>query len=457
LAAPDRVDQRDLQGNVLCGYGNCFAHALYAFLHVEEGSAARGFLAELASAVTNAVPWQAKPEQALNVALTWRGLEALGVRGDVLASFPDEFREGMARRAELLGDVDGSAVEHWDEGLRSGRAHLLVSVSAQTIQARDRLRDELRRRVSHQGLSIAHEEEADLLGRPSEQEAVREHFGFADGLSQPTIKDPRAGPHEREGRGTPRRLGLWDDVAPGEFVLGYRDEDGLVATAPPEPLRLNGTFMVVRKLRQDVAAFRSYLDAAAGATGMSEELLAAKLVGRWRSGAPLALAPDRDDPRLTIGGELEERLNDFRYGSDRTGMRCPLGAHIRRANPRDAMGWRGLLSKRHRIIRRGMPYGPAFEEDPNAERGLMFVCYQASISRQFEFVQAGWLNDGDPLGLGAERDPLANPDAGGKMTIQGRRPTFLASLPSFVATRGGDYFFTPGIAALRALGRGELG
>src|SRR5436190_17614447 len=107
--------------------------------------------------------------------------------------------------------------------------------------------------------------------------------------------------------------------------------------------------MVVRKLHQDVRRFRSYVGSVAAASGLSEELIAAKMVGRWPSGAPLALASEEDDPRLTLGGELESRLNDFRYGSDRRGMRCPLGAHIRRANPRDALGWRGLLSKRHRI------------------------------------------------------------------------------------------------------------
>jgi Dyp-type peroxidase family len=243
-------------------------------------------------------------------------------------------------------------------------------------------------------------------------------------------------------------------VSPGEFVLGYPDEDGLVADAPAEPLRTGGTFMVLRKLYQDVGAFRSYLREAAATNGMSEELLAAKLVGRWRSGAPLALAPDRDDPRFA----MKKRLNDFRYSTDPDGMRCPLGAHIRRANPRDALGWRGVLTKRHRIIRRGMPYGPRFEDRPEADRGLMFVCYQASIARQFEFVQSLWLGDGDPFGLGSERDPLLGGDGtGGKVTIQGEPPTFLASLPSFVTTRGGDYFFAPGIRALHALADGELG
>ncbi len=284
---------------------------------------------------------------------------------------------------------------------------------------------------------------------------VREHFGFADGLSQPTIEDPRAGPHDHQGRGTPTRDGAWDDIAPGEFVLGYPDEDGLVATAPPDPLRRSGSFMVVRKIHQDVGRFESYLSSQAAALDMPEELLAAKMVGRWRSGAPLSLSPDRNDPELTVGGSRRAELNDFRYGTDRDERRCPLGAHIRRANPRDALGWHGLLTKRHRIIRRGMPYGPAFDGG-DADRGLMFVCYQASISRQFEFIQSLWLNDGDLFGLGAERDPLANGVPSYKMTIQGERPRFLAPLPSFCRIRGGDYFFAPGIAALRALAAGEL-
>ncbi len=456
------VDQSDLQGNVLCGYGNRFAHALYTFLHVRESGAGRELLADLGEGVTNALPWAEKPEDTLNVALTHRGLQALGVREEVLRSFPAEFRAGMGARAQLLGDTGDSAPGRWDEGLLPGRAHVLVTIAAQTETSRDDRRDWLRRRVAEaaSGLSIVHEQDADLLGRPAEHEAVREHFGFADGLSQPTIKDPRAGPNDRTGRGTPGRLRGWDDVAPGEFVLGYRDEDGQIAAAPPEPLRRNGTFMVVRKLYQDVGAFESYLRGTASRYGMSKELLAAKIVGRWRNGAPLSLAPFRDDATLTIGGKREEELNDFRYGDDREGLKCPVGAHIRRANPRDALGWGGLLSKRHRIIRRGMPYGSRFDDRSgvrDADRGLMFVCYQASIERQFEFIQAHWLADGDAFGLGSEKDLLVAGDDAGKMTVQGRPPSFLASLPSFVTTKGGDYFYMPGIAGLRALATGELG
>jgi Dyp-type peroxidase family len=459
------VEQPDLQGNVLCGYGNAFAHGLYAFIHVGEAAAGRELLAELVGRITDAVPWREngrsfKPRHTVNVALSYRGLVAFGVRDEILRSFPPEFRAGMARRAELLGDTGPSDPRHWEEGLRPGTPHILVTIMAQTAADRRGQRDELRARIEEagEGLSMAYEQNADLLGRPGEKEATREHFGFADGLSQPTIKDERAGPNDLDGRGTPKRLGRWDGVAPGEFVLGYADEQGAVATSPQEPLCRNGSYMVVRKLRQDVAAFNAYLSEAAGRTGLSEELLAAKVVGRWRSGAPLSLASERDNPELTLGGEEADRMNDFRYGSDVEGRACPIGSHIRRANPRDALGWHGKLTKRRRIIRRGMPYGPSFEERPEVQdRGLMFVCYQASISRQFEFIQARWLNDGDAFGLGSEKDPLANQDPGGKLTIQGKSPTFLAALPSFVSTRGGGYFFVPGIRALGALAAGELG
>jgi Dyp-type peroxidase family len=447
------VDQADLQGNILCGYGNSFAHVLYLFLHVEDAGAGRRLLGMLADEVTTAVPWQEKPQQTLNVAVTHGGLRALGVRGGVLEGFPDEFRDGMAARADELGDTNDSAPDEWQEELRPGRLHLLVTMAARTDTARDAAGAGLVQRLEP-GLSIAHEQRAGVLLDVRDDEVVREHFGFADGLSQPTIDDPNAGPHDHEGRGTPVADDAWDDIAPGEFVLGYPDEDGRVATAPEEPLRQSGSFMVVRKLHQDVGGFESYLESAAATLKMPKELLAAKMVGRWRSGAPLELTPDRDDRDLTVGGARAAEMNAFRYGSDADGRRCPLGAHIRRANPRDALGWHGLLTKRHRIIRRGMPYGPAFEGE-DADRGLMFVCYQASLVRQFEFIQSLWLNDGDPFGLGSDRDPLAC-EPGYKMTIQGEPPRFLAPLRSFVRTRGGDYFFAPGIRALRALAANEL-
>ncbi|MGH9225036.1 MAG: Dyp-type peroxidase, partial [Acidimicrobiales bacterium] len=212
---------------------------------------------------------------------------------------------------------------------------------------------------------------------------------------------------------------------------------------------------VLRKLYQDVAAFRSFLAEAASATGLPEETVAAKVVGRWRDGTPLVLSPDRPDPRISGS---KDRVNDFRYGADRDGARCPLGAHIRRTNPRDEFGCDGRLTRRHRIIRRGMPYGPPFStETEHEDRGLMFLCFNADIARQFETIQARWCNDGNVFGLDTERDLLANQPRLGeerpnKMTIHGPSPALLVQPDRpFVVTRGGEYLFAPGIPALRAI------
>ena len=454
------IDQRDLQGNVLAGYGNDFDEALYAFVRVNDPAAGRALVGDLAGRVTNAIPWTSKPTDTLNVALTYDGLRALGVAERYLDTFPEEFRQGMAARAELLGDTAASAPQEWEPGLREGEVHLLITIFAQERAAISRRHAELREQVAAwgSGLTMAPEQRAALL-RDSERDVfAREHFGFADGLAQPSIaarglqRGSKAGPNLRAGQGTPTGRNGWKDVAPGEFVLGYPDEDRQLPDAPAEPLGRNGSFMVVRKLQQHVELFERYLREAAGGDPGLEELLAAKIVGRWRDGTPLSRCPEHPSPELLNDPHRVEWINDFRYASDPQGLRCPLGAHIRRANPRDAFGWEGSLTKRHRIIRRGMPYGDPHHD--GGERGLMFVCYQASIARQFEVVQ-DWLNDGDAFGLADEKDFLvADEDARGRMTIPGGRPMFLSPRPSFVTLRGGGYFFTPGLAALRALAAG---
>jgi Dyp-type peroxidase family len=463
------VDQADLQGNILCGYGNEFCHGLHAFLQVEEAAAGRALIGEwldggrvttAESWATEGTPWYRlsrgqtlKPPDTLNVAVTWEGLRALGVPEALLAEFPAEFKEGMATpaRARFLGDTGTSRPGLWDGGLRPGEHNMLVTLYAREPQALATRRGELLERVAADpGVSLAREEPVGLLGHPKEGEFGREHFGFADGLSQPTIDAPNAGPWNRPGQGTPKRLRGWDHMAPGEFVLGYVDEDGVLPSAPPDPLGRSGSYVVVRKLHQHVHTFTNYLRGQAGGDPEREELLAAKLVGRFRDGRPLS-RPKANTPKL---------LNAFRYRGDRDGLRCPAGAHIRRANPRDALGFQGRLTKRHRIIRRGMPYGPP-PADPavpdRVDRGLMFVCYQASIERQFEMVQGFWLNDGQALGLGSDKDFLVSTEeAEGKLNIpeRERAPTFLTPQPEFVTTKGGGYFFAPGIAALEALRNG---
>ena len=223
----------------------------------------------------------------------------------------------------------------------------------------------------------------------------------------------------------------------------------------PDVLGRDGTYVVYRKLRQDVGAFRRLLKEGSRGFPGGEERLAAKLLGRWRDGTPVELSPDRPDPALAAD---PHRNNDFRYADDGDGLRCPVGAHIRRANPRDTFGFGEKLINRHRIIRRGLPYGdplPGGAEDDGADRGVVFMCLNASIGRQFEFIQAQWFNDGNPFGLGNDQDIiLGNHDGTGKMTIEGRPPHFVYPLPRLVTVCGGEYFFMPGVAALRFLASG---
>jgi Dyp-type peroxidase family len=464
------VEQDDLQGNILAAYGNDFAHALYAFVKIEDPLAGRRWLGDLVGDVRSAERWSPKPHQTLNIAFTADGLQALAVPERVLDTFPEEFREGMgtAERARRLGDTGAGAPEKWETGLRPGHFNVLVTISAQRADVLEQRRKALLAHISTigSGLALAYEQPASLITDSPHGLIAREHFGFADGLAQPSIGakglDPRskAGPNRRDGQGTPVKRNRWKPVAPGEFVLGYRDENGVLPAAPVDPLGRNGSFMVVRKLEQHVASFTRFLRKAANGDPELEELLAAKIVGRWRDGTPLMQSPRRPPrPRKKDDQESIDHINNFRYASDPIGRTCPLGAHIRRANPRDAFSpWEGLLTKRHRIIRRGMPYGPV-PADPAVEdhekRGLMFVCYQASIARQFEVIQEHWCNDGDAFGLGGEKDfVLSDEDPDGTMSIPGCEPRFLKPRPAFVTLRGGGYLFIPGLAALRALAAG---
>jgi Dyp-type peroxidase family len=303
----------------------------------------------------------------------------------------------------------------------------------------------------------------------------REHFGFRDGISQPMI--PEFG----------RRGSDANTVRAGEFVLGYLNEYGLLSESPTVPRtsdrtgRLpagahgggqvdfgrNGSYLVVRQLSQDVRGFWNYLDAATkDSDGVSDPpartRLGAKMVGRWPNGAPLALAPDAEDSGLADA-------NEFGYHQiDADGYRCPYGAHIRRANPRDSLDPKPgtdeslAVNKRHRILRRGREYGPPLTEEAiwqspvgdEPERGLYFICLNADIGRQFEFVNHTWVNSPNFAGLYDDPDPLVGPphDNGATFTVQATpiRRRYLG-IPQFVTTRGGAYFFLPGIRATRYL------
>jgi Dyp-type peroxidase family len=270
---------------------------------------------------------------------------------------------------------------------------------------------------------------------------TRDHFGYRDRLSQPEI----------EGTGVAPTPGSGAPIKAGEFILGYPDEDGLPAQLPqPEVISRNGSYMAYRQLHEHVSAFREFLRQHGGPTPEGQELIAAKLMGRWRSGAPLVLAPAKDDPGLA--GD-PQRNNNFNYAKmDPFGYAVPLGAHIRRMNPRDT----AVNMRRRRMIRRGATYGPPLPEgalDDGIDRGIAAFVLCASLVRQFEFAQNVWVNDPNFNGLGNERDPIiGNQDGTFDMTIP-KRPVRkkITGLPAFTTVKGGAYFFLPGIKALHHL------
>ncbi len=452
------VDRADIQGDILRAYGNDYDCTSYVFISIDDADQGRAWLRKVRPRVRSDERWSGpKPKTHLNVAFTYQGLLALGVPQRVADTFSDEFKQGMAARASLLGDVGESEPDQWDGELGTGAAHVMLTVNGQTP---DQTKSELKRLAAEAeagGARIVHQEDAALL------QGAREHFGYADGFAQPAIEGVNE--ERANGGGVPLANGGWRPLALGEFVLGYPDEDsrddpGRRPSAPDDPLGRNGTYLVWRKLHQRVALFRQVLrEAAQLYEDGDEQKLRAKVVGRWPNGTPLVSHPDGPLPDFDA---TDPDANEFRYaGSDPEGMRCPLGAHIRRSNPRDALGWEGRLSFRHRMIRRGMPYGPPLPEgaeDDKRDRGLVFVCFNASISRQFESVQVQWLNSGNIFGLGLDKDfVLGDPAGTGKMTVPGRPPFFLAPQRSFVTTRGGEYLFVPGLTALRAIADGVAG
>ncbi|MET8424477.1 peroxidase [Nocardia sp. NPDC004860] len=413
----------------------------YEFLSFTDAADARAWLAAMADRVPSVADLQDSVDtdkQWVSVAFTWTGLRALGVPDDALASFPEEFRQGMAARAEVLGDTGANHPDHWIDGTAGDELHAIVILFARDAAERDR------RVAEHDALLAACPgvtvlSSLDLEAVPPFGYA-HDHFGYRDRLSQPVI----------EGTGEAPTPGSGAPLKAGEFILGYDDESGPPLDLPqPEVLSRNGTFMAYRRLREHVGRFRDFM-AEHGDTADEQELVAAKLMGRWRSGAPLVLAPETDDPEL--GADMS-RNNDFNYKQmDPHGYAVPLGSHIRRMNPRDT----GVNMQRRRMIRRGATYGPHLPEgtpDDGADRGIAAFVLCASLVRQFEFAQNVWVNDTSFHELGNERDPIiGNQDGTLEFKIPKRpiRKT-ITGIPAFTSVRGGAYFFLPGLRALRYL------
>ena len=394
------VELDDIQGLVARGYADLKV-ARYILLRIDDPASARSWLRDQLQAVS---PAPLRPtDSALNIALSADGLARLGLDQHILDQFSNEFTAGMTtpHRQRMFGDLGASAPEMWRWGGPSTPTpHMLLLVFASDVDTLEQRSVKLY--AAFQGVSVLDQLDAvaDLDGR--------EHFGFADGISQPTV----AGLSGRK------------DVPPntirtGEFVLGYVNEYGLYTDRPlldphADPtgvlpvdvegsgradLGRNGTFVVFRQLAQDVRGFWRYV--ASASTSADDTWVAAKMVGRWPSGAPVTLSPDADNPLLASA-------NDFTYQySDPLGLSCPIGAHVRRAHPRDSLdpvpgtARSVALDKRHRLLRRGREYGPPvppeerYADTPpdDPERGLFFICIAANIGRQFEFVQHSWVNN----------------------------------------------------------------
>jgi Dyp-type peroxidase family len=413
-------------------------YGCHVLLKINEASQGRELLQKIQPYVLSAAEY-ARQDTWMAVVITYTGLVALQVPEFSLESFPASFRDGMAARASNVGDTGESAPEHWDQPYGTGDIHValtLLSTTNDIFQANlEKARSVL---ASLPGVTVLTRE--DFAQTPEE----RTPFGYKDGISFPNIV----------GNGVSPIVDEEEPIAAGEFIFGYPGEAGRMLAVPqPDSLGRNGTFVSFRKLHSKVAAFRRFLKANATPT-MSAELLAAKMVGRWPSGAPLMLAPEQDAPAL--GSDLQQ-MNNFTYAQDPKGLRCPIGAHIRRMNPRDTALEVMTNVKIHRIIRHGTSYGPPLPEnvldDDGKERGIFFIFLSAKAPETFEFLKKEWINTGNFLGLGTEEDPIAGEHTGAGMFTIPMKPIRrrLQGMERFTVTRGGEYGFVPSLSALRWL------
>ena len=468
----------DIQGIVLFGYGR-LRSASYLLLRIIEPSAAKAWLSTLD--VRNAKFDPAQTDRSINIAFTSSGLARLGLAPELVGAFSAEFVQGMTgseHRQRILGDVGESSPDRWRWGGRNNPdPHILLMLYGKDETVLAALLSEQRAAFGRAGLDVIATLDTTWLAKGTE------HFGFRDGVSRTDIEGFHTdAPPE-------------NSVAAGEFLLGYlnaygqytqrplvkpdQDARGLLAPAPEDAglrdLGMNGSYLVFRQLSQDVGAFWKFIDektrSGGGASVPDAQVrLASKMVGRWPSGAPLVKTPHADDPALCDD-------NDFLYhrAEDQHGFKCPIGSHIRRANPRDALdpepgSERSIeVGKRHRILRRGRPYGAPVADsmeiadivarrDQQGERGLHFICFNTHIGRQFEFIQHTWLNNPKFDGLGEDDDPMAGDRGGsrekpgGTFTVQAEPVrTRVTGMPRFSHVRGGGYFFMPGIRAVRFL------
>ena len=459
-----KLNETDIQGFVLRGYNMPFAR--YIFVEILNAAGARNFVDAAIPYVTTGERWdEGKPQSTVNIAFTHKALTLMELPDLSLLTFPVEFLQGMKARGAILGDTGVNAPDRWDSIWREERVHIWVAVNAlspESLSYACSVIEELA--IGSGGVRIVGQQDAAALNIGGKF-CTKEHFGYTDGFGNPDYLGFER--KSQPGQGKLNKDGSWSPLATGELLLGYADEAGELPVAPlPHLLASNGTFMVYRKLHQNVATFRRYLDEKGQAYPGGKEKLAAKFVGRWRDGTPTELSPDKEDSSIAVD---PERNVNFTFGKDPTGARCPLGAHLRRVNPRDAFGFETRLINRRRITRRGLPYGAYVPEgqpvQDDDERGVAFMALNASLSRQFEFIQQQWIEYGNDSHQGNDKDLILGNHGGSpngsKFVIQGSEdpknpPYICGGLNNFVELRGGDYFFVPSMTALKMLSTGTV-
>jgi cytochrome P450/deferrochelatase/peroxidase EfeB len=450
------IEADDVQGNILRGYRA--VQVKHYVLSVSDAGRARNWLADKATPdsgagaralhVMTALPWQKRPELMLNIGLTYAGMQALKIRRSWLELFPKAFREGALDRAADNFDTGENAPEHWWLGgpAQAANVHLVVSLyqgkEPNSPAAFDQAAAGLVAAFPGAGFSL-------LATHDASYNSGNSWFGYADGIANPRLARPCPVPHQR--------TDLQPAAGVGEFVLGkdYRNIYGgsSLGKLPPE-LAGNGSFCAVRVLAQDVGAFEAAVVSEAARLELAPELLKAKLMGRWLEGAPLTLYP------ITSPGANDS--NDFDYAPsyeypqtslDHNGTTCPVGAHIRRTNPRTSRVAGARYARR--LMRRGMHYKLQDKPGNVKEVGLFGMFFCGDLESQFEFIQRQWIN-GDTFapGLRGTRDPFVGTPERKEQVFEIPMvdcPALQVRLPQLVRTRGSVYLFMPGLNALRRL------
>jgi Dyp-type peroxidase family len=519
------LDLADIQGNIIQDFVSGFPAARFVFLHVKDPEQGRAFVLEYRAKVTTALRWASsgayvqkiqatKPDVAINIAFTFAGFLALGLPTRTLARMPPEFIDGMKVRAPILGDEDNKSAEDgtgqcetallkWDP-IWGERVHIMIGLNAGLdensggpIAALEVETAYLQALCAKHGIAIVPghgknnapwQDGCAILEKTKAtyKPVPREHFGFIDGISNPVFEgqfgDPQADAIMAIGNGKildkkpdGAADSRWAPLATGEILLGHPDEAQETADmAPPDSVMRNGTFLVYRKLHENIASFNNFFNRAsqeyAKANNVSQTdaclILKAKMAGRWPDGVSVEVAPTIAEWNAFnakyANKDLQLSYVDFTYGDDPQGLRCPVASHMRRTNTRDSLtGKSSALNNRRRILRRGLPYGKTANDD-DGEHGIIFLAMCASISRQFEFVQQQWINYGLDSNAGNDTCPIAGNRKGDAKFIvpvdpgSDAAPFICADIPQFVETRGGDYFFLPSMTALRMIGMGTV-